>query len=103
MEHSISAFASALVLCKEVEYSHKAIGKTHGTENNHVHQERYHYHDLIEAHKSFVFLQSVGNQICLDSANEVPVETGVDKQIKYLLNAVVNLVDVYPTSMCKRS
>jgi hypothetical protein len=67
---------------KRSEYSHKAIGKTHGAENNQVHQERDYYHDLIEAYKSFVFLQSVGNQVRLDRANKVNVERGVDSQVK---------------------
>jgi hypothetical protein len=76
---------------------HKTIGQAHSAQNNNIHQERDNNHALIEAHQLVVLLQSVGDKVLLDSADEVKVEVPVDDEVEHFLHAVVDLIDMNPT------
>ncbi|RYZ84243.1 MAG: hypothetical protein EOP04_18380 [Proteobacteria bacterium] len=54
---------------------------------------KHHNNPLVEAYKAVVFGETVTDQVCLDSLEEVPVECGVDDEVEELLNAIPVLVD----------
>jgi hypothetical protein len=76
---------------------HKTIRQAHSAENHDVHQERDNNHALIEAHQLVIFLQSVGDKVLLDSADEIKVQVTVDDEVEHFLYAVVDLINMNPT------
>lgn len=86
--------------CVSTEYGmcersilHEGIWYGHGRNDHNVHEKRDRDNALIEFEELIIFLQPVVDKIFFDGFQEVPVESRVDDEVHYFLDAVPYFID----------
>jgi hypothetical protein len=72
---------------------HEGVGDGHCGDDHDIHEKGDHDDALVESDELVVLCEAVLDKIGFDGLEEVPVEHGVDNEVKAFLEAIPVLVD----------